>query len=75
MINVGSIDEEILKKGLEMSNLKYTKSMGYARDDKYLYFESDQTSIDKYLTTCPNNDKSDSSSSEDECLFDSSPLK
>eukprot|EP00347_Sterkiella_histriomuscorum_P015913 403355208 len=75
MINVGSIDEEILKKGLEMSNLKYTKSMGYSRDDKNLYFESDHTSLDKYLTTCPNNDHYDTSSSEDDNLFDSSPLK
>lgn len=47
-LNVGSIDEEILKKGLEISSLKYTKSMGCSNGDYNLnYFNEDRKILDK----------------------------
>jgi nucleoside diphosphate kinase len=39
VINVGTIHEEILKKGLEMSEFKYMKSMQVFQNDKF-YDES-----------------------------------
>jgi hypothetical protein len=39
IICVGSIDEEILKKGLEISNLSYTKSLTSANVGKDLFFD------------------------------------
>jgi hypothetical protein len=35
LINVGSIQEEILKKGIEKSDLMYMKSMINVRSDKF----------------------------------------
>lgn len=39
MVSVGTINEEILKKGLEIYNLMYAKSLANVKNDR-LYDES-----------------------------------
>lgn len=77
-MNVGSIDEEILIKGLEISNMKYTRSMGCANNELDSYFNSDirklEQKLDNFLMTCPDkrgiDDSSDSESEDDNILSD-----
>lgn len=46
-MNVGSIDEEILKKGLEISQLTHTKSLAFA-DNSNKLIDRQRIGVGKY---------------------------